>query len=129
MAQKVFTLFDGSTTGIADGLSAWHQVKFKNQGAQFGPVADTETVSFVLSGSFNSATVKVAIAHEMASPLVYSSGQNPQDAGTMVDVSFTAAGAFNVELPSGAFFALEISGSGSPVPAIVATAMGEIQTA
>lgn len=137
MTKKTFQIFDptvspqvgGVSVGIGDGEGVWLRVKdARSVSKDFFDVVD-ELIHFVLTGAPSGTTIKLRTANELTSPMVAANAQNPQDAGTMVDVAMTTTGTFNVSLPSGIYFTLIISGSGSPLPAWVATARGQIVAA
>lgn len=129
----VNTIFDSTAspqTGIGDGFGAWYKVRGKGGTSRTGQVADTETISILITGSLNSAVVKAVIAHDLTeSPIRQAYASNPKDDGTTTAVTYSATGAYNLELPSNVYFTLEISGSGSPLPALRVTAVGEIEAA
>ena len=136
MAKKTFTIYDstvspqigGDSVGIGDGAGAWLRVKDAvTQGPNEFNIVD-EILHMVLTGTPSGTTIKVLTANELTSPMVYATVQTPQDAGTMVDMSMTTAGAFTMVLPKGVYFTLIISASGSPLPAWKATVRGEIET-
>ena len=123
----VFNSAASPQTGVGDGLGAWYLVRGKTGTARTGQVADTETINVVITGTMSGVTIKPVIAHDMTSPLVYANAQNPKDDGTVTDVSFTTTGSFNLVLPSGCYFTLNISGSGSPLPAVNVMVRGEVE--
>lgn len=84
----------------------------------------TYKVQIEVSGTMNGATVQVVSSVTDQSPLalVNTKGADGSTVGT-----FTETGTFLVELISGAYFAVVVSGSGSPVPDITVTARGPIE--
>ena len=137
MAKKTFQIFDptvspqvgGVSVGIGDGEGAWLRVKDARSVSKDRFDITEELIHFVLTGAPSGTTIKIRTANELTSPMVAANAQNSQDAGTMVDISITTNGSFNVALPNGIYFTLIISGSGSPLPAVVATARGQIESA
>lgn len=135
MAKKTFTIFDaasspqvgGVSVGAGDGIGAWLRVK---EARTLGPNefnVEEETLHFVITGSLNGATIKIVTANEVTSPMVYGVSLQTTDAGTMAQTSTTIGGSFIAKLPKGVVFSAEISGSGSPIPAVVMSVSGEIE--
>lgn len=128
MAAQTYTIFDGTTTGIANGEGVWLRVRIDPKGTGTSIAFTDKLIHFVLTGA-TLATIKFLTANELTSPMVSAPLQNPKDEGTMTDVSFTVSGSFSISLPSGTYFTAIISGSGSPLPATILTARGEIEAA
>lgn len=77
-----------------------------------------ESVAFTLTGTWNSATITLYIcADTTASPLVFAA---------VPDAAYTADTGDKWDIPTGCYFKLTASGSGSPIPALTAALVGDI---
>jgi len=77
-----------------------------------------ESVGFTLTGTWNSATITLYIcADTTASPLVFAA---------VASASYTESVGDKWDIPTGCFFKLTASGSGSPIPALTAELVGDI---
>lgn len=127
--MTVINIFDPTAspqTGIGDGVGAILQIVPKATGAGRGVDVTHELVSLEMRGTWSGVTATVKICNVLDSPQNW---LQPFDANGAAVGSFTADCQTNIELPSGCYFTVDISGSGSPLPSLTVRAAGEIQAA
>ena len=110
MSQNIYT-----DTFAADGDSVIYQFTRGTDNAQIEPVA------FTLSGTWSSVTATLYICTNTGeSPLVFAAVPN---------AAYTADTGDKWDIPTGCYFKVTVSASGSPIPALTLRLKGDIKPA
>jgi hypothetical protein len=123
---KTLTLYAAQ---IADGASTMLKTVTREDGSSTG--GRSELVVITVSGTWSAVTVtpQISLDYGTSSPATWVAVKVVATDGTLSDVAMTASGAFELQIPTGVHFRLNVSGSASPLPSLNALAHGDIETA
>jgi len=126
---KTLTLLNATAspqTGVANGASAAAKTVARSDGAQQG--GRSELVLIQVNGTWGSGTINPQVTLNYGtSPEVWTNVQIVANDGTLADVAITADAAIELEIPSGVWFRLNLTGATGP--SLTARARGDIESA
>ena len=126
---KTIALFNPTAspqTGVADGASIACKTIARTDGAQQG--GRSELVVVQVTGTWGGGTINPQITLDYGtSPEVWTNVQAIASAGTLADVAITADAVLQLEIPSGVYFRLNLTGATGA--SLTARARGDIESA
>ena len=124
---KTLTLFNPGAspqTGVANSASAVGKTIARTDDSQQG--GRSELVLIQVAGTWGSGTINPQITLNYGvSPEEWTNVQHVANDGTLADVAITADAVIQLEIPSGVYFRLNLTGA--TTPSLTARARGDIE--